>query len=89
MNGQISRLLALIRAERRALRSLFEACSDFTRVTASRIAHPPMAAFVTRLRPGVSPSQTARQLPDQSTTLRVEASSTGDTRLRAALLPAS
>ena len=42
----------------------------------------PKAAFVTRLRPGQSPSQTARQLPDQSTTLWVESSSTGETRLR-------
>jgi hypothetical protein len=29
----------------------FEACSGFTRVTARRIAQPPQAAFVTRLRP--------------------------------------
>src|SRR5262249_62023877 len=29
----------------------FEACSGFTRVTARRIAQPPMATFVTRLRP--------------------------------------
>src|SRR5208337_4344414 len=60
----------------------FEACSGFTHVTARWIAQPPKAAFVTRLRPGQSPSQTARQLPDQSTTLWVESSSTGDTRLR-------
>ena len=63
----------------------FEACSGFTRVTARRIAQPPKAAFVTRLRPGQLPNQTARQLPDQSTTLWVEPSSTGDTRLRGAL----
>src|SRR5208283_1413915 len=44
----------------------------------------PTAAFVTRLRPGQSPSQAARQLPDQSTILWVESSSTGDTRLRGA-----
>ena len=44
----------------------------------------PKAAFVTRLRPSQSPSQAARQLPDQSTTLWVEPSSTGDTRLRGA-----
>ena len=67
----------------------FEVCSNFTRVTARRIAQPPIAAFVTRLRPGRSPNRTARQLPDQSTTLWVEPSSTGDTRLRGALLPAS
>ena len=46
-------------------------------------------AFVTRLQPGglqpgQSPGQTARQLPDQSTTLWVESSSTGETRLRSA-----
>ena len=62
----------------------FEACSDFTHVTARWIAQPPKAAFVTRLRPSQSPSQAARQLPDQSTTLWVEPSSTGDTRLRGA-----
>ena len=62
----------------------FEACSGFTHVTARWIAQPPKAAFVTRLRPGQSPSQTARQLPDQSTTLWVESSSTGETRLRGA-----
>src|SRR5208337_3427509 len=60
----------------------FEACSGFTHVTARWIAQPPKAAFVTRLRPGQSPSKTARQLPDQSTTLWVESSSTGETRLR-------
>src|SRR3954464_12134133 len=31
--------------------STFEACSGFTHVTACRIAQPPKAAFVTRLRP--------------------------------------
>ena len=63
----------------------FEACSGFTRVTARRIAQPPKAAFVTRLRPTRLPEQTARQLPDQSTTLRVEPSSTDDSRPRGAL----
>ena len=53
----------------------FEACSGFTRVTARWIAQPPKAAFVTRLQPSQLPDQTARQLPDQSTTLRVEPSS--------------
>ncbi len=62
----------------------FEACSGFTRVTARWIAQPPKAAFVTRLQPGWSPNQAARQLPDQSTTLWVEPSSTGVTRLRGA-----
>ena len=63
----------------------FEACSGFTHVTARWIAQPPKAAFVTRLRPGRLPVQAARQLPDQSTTLWVESSSTGVTRLRGAL----
>jgi hypothetical protein len=62
----------------------FEACSGFTHVTARWIARPPKAAFVTRLRPDRLPDQAARQLPDQSTTLRVASSSTGDTRLRGA-----
>jgi len=43
------------------------------------------AAFVTRLQPGQSPSQTARQLPGPSTTPWVEPSSTGNTRRRGAL----
>src|SRR3954467_5240746 len=63
----------------------FEAFSGFTRVTARWIAQPPKAAFVTRLQPSQLPDQTARQLPDQSTTLWVEPSSTGDTRRRGAL----
>jgi hypothetical protein len=58
----------------------FEACSGFTHVTARGIAQPPKAAFVTRLQP----DQAARQLPDQSTTLRVESPSTDDPRLRSA-----
>jgi hypothetical protein len=45
----------------------------------------PQATFVTRLQPFRLPSRAARQLPDQSTTLRVESSSTGDSRLRGAL----
>src|SRR4029450_9880539 len=65
----------------------FEACSNFTRVTARWIARPPKATFVTRLRPGQLPSRTARQLPDQSTTVWMESSSISDTRLRGALLP--
>jgi hypothetical protein len=63
----------------------FEACSGFTRVTAHRIAQPPKATFVTRLQPRRSPGRAARQLPDQSTTLWVDSSSTGDSRLRGAL----
>src|SRR5215831_10151264 len=38
---------------------------------------PPKAVFVTRLRSGPSPSQTARQLPDLSTIIWVDSSSTG------------
>ncbi len=63
----------------------FEACSGFTRVTARRIAQPPKATFVTRLQPGRLPDKAARQLPDLSTSIRVEPSSTGDPRLRGAL----
>src|SRR5215469_18439976 len=63
----------------------FEACSGFTRVTARRIAQPPKATFVTRLQPYRLPGRVARQLPDQSTTLWVDSSSTDDSRLRGAL----
>jgi hypothetical protein len=63
----------------------FEACSGFTHVTAHRIAQPPKATFVTRLQPFRSPGRAARQLPDQSTTLWVDSSSTGNSRLRGAL----
>jgi hypothetical protein len=56
----------------------FEACSGFTHVTARPVAQPPKAAFVTRLRLGQSPNQTARQLPDLSTTIWVDSASTGD-----------
>jgi len=64
--------------------STFEACSSFTRVTARWLAQPPKAAFVTRLRSRQSPSKTARQLPELSTTPCVEPSSTGDARRRGA-----
>src|ERR1700758_4973695 len=63
----------------------FEACSGFTRVTARRIAQPPEVTFVTRLRSRQLPSETARQLPDLSTIIRVEPSSTDDSRLQGAL----
>src|SRR5262249_48930281 len=63
----------------------FEACSGFTRVTARRIAQPPKVTFVTRLRSRQLPNETARQLPDLSTIIRVEPSSTGDSRLQGAL----
>src|SRR5262249_20151506 len=62
-----------------------EACSGFTHVTARRIAQPPKATFVTRLQPCQLPGRAARQLPDQSTTLWVDSSSTSDSRLRGAL----
>ncbi len=76
--------------DRRAVRHplhdfTFEACSDFTRVTARWIAQPPKATFVTRLRSGQLPNRPARQLPDQPTTLWVVPSSTGVPRLRGAL----
>jgi hypothetical protein len=45
----------------------------------------PVVAFVTRLQPDQLPDKVARQLPELSTTLRVEPSSTGDARLRRAL----
>src|SRR6266481_2761464 len=45
----------------------------------------PQATFVTRLQPMRLPAQAARQLPDQSTTLRVDSSSTDVSRLRGAL----
>jgi hypothetical protein len=50
-----------------------------------RIAQPPKPTFVTRLQPARLPARTARQLPDQSTTLRVDSSSTDESRLRGAL----
>lgn len=54
-------------------------------VTARWIAQSPKATFVARLPPVRLLVQAARQLPDQSTTLWVESSSTGDTRRRGAL----
>jgi hypothetical protein len=63
----------------------FEACSGFTRVTAHRIAQPPKVTFVTRLQPSQLPGQAARQLPDLSTIIRVEPSSTDDSRRQGAL----
>src|SRR5262245_60622789 len=44
----------------------------------------PKATFVTRLRPFRLPGRAARQLPDQSTTCRMESSSTDGSRLRGA-----
>jgi hypothetical protein len=51
---------------------------------AGSLSHP-KATFVTRLQPMRLPARAARQLPDQSTTLRVESSSTDDSRLRGTL----
>src|SRR5208283_743570 len=62
----------------------FEVCSVFTRIAARKIAQLPKATFVTRLRSSQSPGQTARQLPDPSTLIRVESSSTRETRLQGA-----
>src|SRR6202049_2021988 len=45
----------------------------------------PYATFAARLPPLQFPARAARQLPDQSITLRVESSSTDDSRLRGAL----
>ena len=53
-------------------------------VTARRIAQPPKVTFV-MLQPSQLPDQAARQLPDLSTIIRVESSSTGVSRLRGAL----
>ena len=64
----------------------FEACSGFTHVTAHQIAQSPAATFVTRLQPCRLPSRAARQLPDQSTILWVDSSSTDNLRLRGARL---
>ena len=66
-------------------RGPYKACSGFTHVTARRIAQPPKATFVARLRPGRLPDQAARQLPDLSTIIRVRSSLTDNSRLRGAL----
>ena len=50
---------------------------------AGSLSHPKVT-FVTRLQPVRLPAQVARQLPDQSTTLRMVSSSTDDSRLRGA-----
>src|SRR6202040_764600 len=63
----------------------YKTTSGFTHVTPRRVSEPPKASFVTRLQPFGLPRRAARQLPDQSTTLWVESSSTDDSRLRGAL----
>src|SRR5256885_3704803 len=60
--------------------STFEACLGFTRVTACKVAQPPVVALVTRLRPGPLPDQAACQLPDLPTTIWVGLPPTGDLR---------
>ena len=63
----------------------FEACSGFTRVTARQIAQPPKGDLCHEAPACRLPGRAARQLPDQSTTLWVDSSSTDDPRLRGAL----
>src|SRR5262245_56857508 len=48
------------------------------------LSHP-RVTFVTRLQSHQLPGETARQLPDLSTIIRVEASSTDDSRRQGAL----
>ena len=42
--------------------STFEACSNFTRVTAYMVAHPPFVGFIARLRSRRFPGSNARKL---------------------------
>jgi hypothetical protein len=58
--------------------------ASLTLRSAGSLSHPEVT-FVTRLQPMQLPARAARQLPDQSTTLRVDSSSTDDSRLRGAL----
>ena len=58
----------------------FEACSDFTRVTAHRFARPPEVAFVAGLRSSRLPDQTACQLPGQPTVTGMRLSLTSQPR---------
>ena len=60
----------------------FETCSGFTHLTAHRIAQPPKATFVARLRPRQLPGDAARQLPDSWTSIWMEPSSNGLRRRR-------
>ena len=62
----------------------FEACIGFTLLRpAGSLSHK--VTFITRLQPSQLPGQTARQLPDLSTIIRVASSSTVVSRLRDAL----
>src|SRR5262249_43984884 len=63
----------------------FEACSGFTRVTARRIARPPKAAFVTRLQPRHCTTELLVSYRTYPTIIRVEPSSTSDSRRQGAL----
>src|SRR5262249_40305749 len=47
----------------------FEACSNFTRGTALKVAHPPYVGFIARLRPGRFPGSGARKLPGSTNNL--------------------
>jgi len=58
----------------------FEACSDFTRVTAHRFARPPEEAFVAGLLSSRLPDQTACQLPGQPTVTRMRLALTSQPR---------
>src|SRR5947209_4627011 len=63
----------------------FEACSGFTHVTACRIARPPKAAFVTRLRPVRLPAEPLVSYQSLPTTPWVDPASTGEPRRWGAL----
>src|SRR5438309_2035696 len=63
----------------------FEACSGFTHVTACRIARPPKAAFVTRLRPVRLPAEPLVSNQSLPTTPWVDPASTGEPRRWGAL----
>ena len=61
----------------------FEACAGFTHVTARRIAQPPKVTFVRDSDPVSYPTKPLASFRIQSTTIRVESSSTDDSRLGA------
>src|SRR6516225_11335228 len=49
----------------------FEACSSFTRVTASKVAHLPFVGFIARLRPSRFPNSGAHKLTSSTNNLLV------------------
>jgi hypothetical protein len=63
----------------------FRGLLSFTHVMGRLIVQPPTGDLCHEVSTHAVPAQAARQLPDQSTTLRVASSSTGDSRLRGAL----